>query len=406
MSSTKLLELPTELLFHIAGFLGMNHDVSCFSQVNRQLNDTITPYLYKRYVSEGCGKVKWGWNNALEFAISRRHTRTLKGLMDTGVDVNSLEGPSLVVSAIRREQEHEDLQILLEHGANPNPVGDTEYWPWMAPLAFAAKQGNIHAVKLLVKHGADLNFVAGKGYKAISECIREGASTEILQYLIEQGADLEAGNSFTKALSVAVARNHVDAARLLLRSGANVHVLTKMELSLSPSNHDVAQRAWSTLSLLHAALERRSIEMMELLFEFGASVKNEIQDVCDRIMSFAAQQGSPPVVKALLDGGVRTCMTDIITRATLLHMAAQRGNIEVIALWTETANMDIDCEDRCCLRPVHYAIGNDVAVDWFLARGVTIKVNDTEKIAQIENSIARGSAIAERAKLVLGSCVD
>lgn len=404
MSSTKLLKLPTELLFHIAGFLGMNRDVSCFSQVNQQLHDTITPYLYRRYVSDGCGKVNLGWDNAVSFAVARRHIRTLKGLMDTGMNVNCLEKSGLVLSAVRGSEEHEALQILLENGANPNPVVDAESWPGMAPLAYAAKEGNFEAVKLLVKHGADLNFVAGKGYKALSECIREGVGIEILQYLIEQGADLEAGNSCTKALSVAVARNCLDAARLLLQSGANVHVWTKMETSHFPSNYDIAERKWSMSTLLHAALDTRNIEMIELLFDFGASLKNDVRDVGERMMEFAAQQGSLSVVKVLLDGGTRTSMKETFTRATLLHMAAEAGNIEVIALLADRAKMDIDCEDWFCFRPVHYAIGNDKVVEWFVARGFTIKVSDPEKISQIKRAIAWGNTFAERAKRVLASC--
>jgi hypothetical protein len=59
------------------------------------------------------------------------------------------------------------VQLLLEHGADPNLVAHID-----SPLISAAKGGSIAICKLLLERGADPDFLSGHGERAIDQCSR------------------------------------------------------------------------------------------------------------------------------------------------------------------------------------------------------------------------------------------
>uniref|UniRef100_A0A8C5NTJ2 Ankyrin repeat and SOCS box containing 13 n=1 Tax=Junco hyemalis TaxID=40217 RepID=A0A8C5NTJ2_JUNHY len=80
-------------------------------------------------------------------------------------------------------------------------------------------------------------------------------SPECVQLLIEVGANLEAHDChFGTPLHVACARGHLDCAKLLLQAGANVN---------AAKLHETA---------LHHAAKVRSVDLLELLVEFGGNI--------------------------------------------------------------------------------------------------------------------------------------
>jgi len=91
------------------------------------------------------------------------------------------------------------MQLLIEHGANPNlatksddtplmaaaGVGWAAYWTSNAPTA------RLDAVKLCLDHGANVNAKDAKGYTALHGAAFRG-DNETLKYLISVGADIHA----------------------------------------------------------------------------------------------------------------------------------------------------------------------------------------------------------------------
>ena len=67
------------------------------------------------------------------------------------------------------------------------------FWPQMAIvgrcLHLASAQGSVHIVKVLVKHGANLNARDSMGRTPLADCIKGGHS-DVSHWLIEQGAEL------------------------------------------------------------------------------------------------------------------------------------------------------------------------------------------------------------------------
>ncbi len=98
-------------------------------------------------------------------------------------DVNAQDrnGGAPLLYAIR----HNDIEVakyLLENGAK-------QLYGWMVyPIHDACDEGHIEMVKLLVKHGADVNAKDGSGNTPLYHArIREAENAEIIDYLIEQG---------------------------------------------------------------------------------------------------------------------------------------------------------------------------------------------------------------------------
>ena len=81
---------------------------------------------------------------------------------------------------------HSMVQVLLEGGAD---IEDPRY----SPLTDAILEKRLDLVKLLIKHGADINSV-DMGY------VFETWDPKIMNWFIEQGADVETGQPLAYAL--------------------------------------------------------------------------------------------------------------------------------------------------------------------------------------------------------------
>lgn len=132
------------------------------------------------------------------------------------------------------------IQILLEHGANPNT--ETTRRPGSTPLALACQQGDIILSRLLLEHGADPNACGNDGLTPLIRASRVG-NLEMVKLLLtpptneENDDDQISKSSFHKnqwgtnlyhydqqsmnALMHACAENHEDIVRFLVHGGKN-----------------------------------------------------------------------------------------------------------------------------------------------------------------------------------------
>lgn len=120
------------------------------------------------------------------------------------------------------------VQILLEHGANPdqrNQVQDT-------PLHTALRlPGLEQMVKVLVDHGSDVNKEDSDGLTALHVAIDGQSPISILHRLINAGALVD-GLSDSEApspLHVAVVADNLEALKALLCHGASLHLVRQVE---------------------------------------------------------------------------------------------------------------------------------------------------------------------------------
>jgi uncharacterized protein len=154
---------------------------------------------------------------------------SIERLLNEGVDVNSLgRGNATVLSRALRAKSKPAYQFLLEHGANPNVLDShgigvinlaalepDPYWLEQAlrnggnanavsignplgevtPLFFAIDKSRINNVRILIEHGADLDFQDSVGNTPVYYAA-ERQRYDIVLILLEAGADVRLKNKF------------------------------------------------------------------------------------------------------------------------------------------------------------------------------------------------------------------
>jgi ankyrin repeat protein len=108
------------------------------------------------------------------------------------------------------------VEALLKSGADPNVSGMDRMVIFVraASGGFGARH-TIQILKLLLKYEADINRRDGKGYTGLMEASYRG-HTEVVQFLLEQGADVHLTNCDGKtAMSLAQAFQRADVVRVL-----------------------------------------------------------------------------------------------------------------------------------------------------------------------------------------------
>lgn len=161
-------------------------------------------------------------------------TQFLAGLLRVEIDRESVERGRDQVEA-----------ILLRHGAGSTTRSSDELWG-------AAKTGNIEAVKGFLADNADINAVDSK-YGVTPLCWAAfGGHAEIIELLIESGADVNAKNRDAgTALHGAAFLGQAEVVALLIQKGADTNA--KHESGDTPM--DSANVDWGTTQFIAGLLE-------------------------------------------------------------------------------------------------------------------------------------------------------
>lgn len=182
--------------------------------------------------------------------------------------------PSPLAIAIGTHQPDEALR-LIDAGADVNADGGL-------PLREACVRREWDVVQSLIRHGADVNSRDGVGNGPLHNAAvmaRDEAGLAVIKALLAKGADVNSrGIGGFTPLHSACEGGRVEAARLLLDHGADVHA---------------TDRTLSTRTPLHVVCDRLdvdpevSLELLTLLVERGAEVNIRDRDgitPLDRIM--------------------------------------------------------------------------------------------------------------------------
>lgn len=144
--------------------------------------DTVTAALKQGY---DVNKRDPEQRTVLMYAAFNGQTPIVKKLIDAGADINvqdSVGTSSLMFAASGPSKE--TVQVLIDAGAKINMVDNNEHF---SALMWAAAEGQLENVKLLLKHKADLtltdidgdtaeSFAAKAGHTAIVKVLQEAAA--------------------------------------------------------------------------------------------------------------------------------------------------------------------------------------------------------------------------------------
>lgn len=143
---------------------------------------------------------------ALMWAVAQKHSEVVKVLLAHGADVRAR---SDVWSQVMAVPPHG----LLEYNRAIPHGGDTA-------LMFAARVGDLTSAKLLVAAGANVNDADAWGVSAAVLAAHSGYG-ELVEFLLEKGADANAAAAGFTALHVAIMRRDEKTVSALLARGAD-----------------------------------------------------------------------------------------------------------------------------------------------------------------------------------------
>lgn len=168
-----------------------------------------------------------------------------------------------------------------------------------SPLHYAAANGHLDMVKLLLDHEADVKAVDGDGVTAL-HLASDGTSVEVVEALLEANANPRARStylneysdwSYSHPLHWAAANGRDPIVRSLIAGGANIE----------------AGNAWHRTPL-HLATRQNRTKTIEIFIAEGANV-NAKRDGRGTPLCWAAENGHLEAATLLLQHGAKLCVS-------------------------------------------------------------------------------------------------
>ena len=286
----------------------------------------LTGYLITKYPQHVDAMI--GVNKSpLVAALRNRHLRVAELLHQHGATLPIGYDCRTLLHAASADGLVDLAQWLLDIGADAN----AEEKSHRTPLHLAVANGRLEIIRMLLGHGVDVNGVAGH---QSTTPLHEASSGDIVQLLIEHGADVHARDqSQSTPLHFS---SSADKARLLIEHGADVHA-----------------RDQSQSTPLHHAGSWGYADKARLLIEHGADVnaRDESQSTPLRL---AVLKGYADIARLLIEHGADVNAQDQ-SQSTHLHLAMFRGYADTARLLIEHG-ADVHARDQSLSTPLHLAL--------------------------------------------------
>ena len=214
------------------------HAVSALSFALDKGNETVINYLFDNGIDANISNSQR--NPALMFFAKKGNLQRVKDLIKTGADVSYRD-------ILYSVDDIETLTYLVENGAQldvTDTLGNTL-------LDRAISESNKQKVQWLIEHGAKITVE--NEYGLLHEAVWIN-SKEIFLYLIDKGADVK--KYVDKLLWVAINGDNTEIIQYLVENGANVNAKDNKGKTL----------------LMYAIFNRANIKIVECLVENGANV--------------------------------------------------------------------------------------------------------------------------------------
>ena len=244
---------------------------------------------------------------ALTIACGNQSEGALDALLKAKANPNIADanGDRCIHKAVKHDCSKEVLQAIINHGADLNATNKEN----TTALTIASAKRNADTINVLLNAGADPNIVAADGNTGIHHAVRGDYSNEVLQALIDHGAEVNSINGETKtALMIACEEGNMGAINVLLNAGADP---------------DTADAGCGETCLHYAVAGDCRKEALEKIISHSADVNATNKNNVTSLM-IACRKGNIDVINVLLNAGADTDIADAYGY-TWLHFAVEGG---------------------------------------------------------------------------------
>ncbi|EAW16772.1 Pfs, NACHT and Ankyrin domain protein [Aspergillus fischeri NRRL 181] len=234
---------------------------------------------------------------------------------------------------------------------------DLKEYAKRTPLSWAAQEGRINIIKLLLQTETSVDEMDAKG-KTPLERASENGHAAVAELLISKGADVNASIDRRTPLLIAVEKGHEEVAELLISKGADVNASidrrTPLLIAVEKGHEeeaklfvnkgaDVDDGKYISWTRLYCAIRKGYRNIAKLLINMGADIN--VRDNNGRTpLLQASMYGHTEVAKLLIDKGadINVCDNDGMTP---LLQASIRGHEEV-AKQLIAKGADVNCNNN------------------------------------------------------------
>uniref|UniRef100_A0A914C505 Ankyrin repeat protein n=1 Tax=Acrobeloides nanus TaxID=290746 RepID=A0A914C505_9BILA len=238
----------------------------------------------------------------------------------------------------------EECELLVEATTTYGYVKKTR------ALHLAAEGGYLDVVQCLVEHGADVNVKSNDGKTVLHWAAR--SNLDVVRWLVEHGADVNVKSNDGKTVLHWAAQGNLHVVQWLVEHGkANVE---------ATDNYGRTMLHWAT---------QGNLDVVQWLVEHGKA-NVEATDNYGRTMLHWATQGNLDVVQWLVEHGKANVEATDNYGRTMLHWATQ-GNLDVVQWLVEHGKANVEATDNYGRTMLHWAAewNNWDVVKWLVEHG-------------------------------------
>ena len=277
-------------------------------------------------------------------AVKNRDREAVRSLLQQQADVNTPQPDG--ATALAWAAHWNDLvtaDLLIHAGADANAANDYG----ITPLSLACSKGSAAMVEKLLDAGAAPNVAQWTGVTPLMTCARAG-SAQAVKLLLARKADANAKETRRgqTALMWAVAQKHLEVARLLTESGADVNAKSHMPGGFTP------------LRFLTYGVRRRDPSGPDKLEPGDVHPDPSSSRGGFTALMFAARQGDMDSARLLVDAGANVNASSPDYGSALVVAAA--GGYEPVALFLLEKGADPNVADVWGFAPLHYALADGI----------------------------------------------
>lgn len=148
-------------------------------------------------------------------------------LLDNGFDINSQENylsrTALIIACSYSNPNN--VGLLLKEGADPNLVDENGD----SALTQAAAIGCLECIKLLISYGVNINEIRQGRTPLMVALYNQNDNLEMVNFLLENGADINAEGGYGTALWTAISYENLDMVKFLINKGAKIEGIKNIQ---------------------------------------------------------------------------------------------------------------------------------------------------------------------------------